>query len=52
MAFNINPPFHKGSKGGGTTKACLPKAKIAGMSSDAKKKLLMLKSQLAVRERE
>ena len=33
MAFNINPPFHKGSKGGGTTKACLPKAKIAGMSS-------------------
>tara|TARA_B110000459_G_C16251244_1_gene333512 strand:- start:39 stop:308 length:270 start_codon:yes stop_codon:yes gene_type:complete len=43
MAFNINPPFHKGSKGGGTTKACLPKAKIASMSSEAKSKVINAK---------
>ena len=43
MAFYINPPFHKGSKGGGTTKACLPKAKIASMSSKAKSKVINAK---------
>ena len=43
MAFSINPPFHKGAKGGGTTKACLPKAKIAGMSSEAKQKVINAK---------
>ncbi len=43
MAFYINPPFHKGSKGGGTTKACLPKAKIASMSATEKKKVINAK---------
>jgi hypothetical protein len=43
MAFNINPPFHKGSKGGGTTKACLPKAKIASMSSAERQKVINAK---------
>ncbi len=43
MAFSINPPFHKGAKGGGTTKACLPLAKIRSMSSEAKKKVINAK---------
>ena len=35
-------PFHK-QKGGGTKKVCLPKAKIASMSSDEKKKIINAK---------
>ena len=33
MGFVMNSPFKVKSKGGGTTKVCLPKAKIASMSS-------------------
>ena len=47
MAFSINPPFLKGTKGGGTSKACLPKAKIASMSSEDKKKVINAKKSAA-----
>ena len=43
MAFSINPPFLKGTKGGGTSKVCLPKAKIASMSSEDKQKVINAK---------
>ena len=33
-------PVKKKQKGGGTTKTCLPKAKIASLSADKKKELV------------
>ena len=36
-------PVNKGAKGGGTTKACLPKSKIASMSPEAKQKVINAK---------
>ena len=47
MAFSINPPFLKGTKGGGTIKVCLPKAKIASMSSEDKQKVINAKKSAA-----
>jgi hypothetical protein len=36
-------PVKKKQKGGGTTKTCLPKAKIASLSADKKKELVSAK---------
>ena len=36
-------PFEKGTKGGGTTKVCLPKAKIASMSKEERQKVINAK---------
>ena len=47
MAFFIDPPFLKGTKGGGTSKVCLPKAKIAIMSSKDKQKIINAKKSAA-----
>ena len=47
MAFFIDPPFLKGTKGGGTSKVCLPKAKIASMSSKDKQKIINAKKSAA-----
>jgi hypothetical protein len=47
MAFSIDPPFLKGTKGGGTSKVCLPKAKIASMSSKDKQKIISAKKSAA-----
>jgi hypothetical protein len=47
MAFSIDPPFLKGTKGGGTSKVCLPKAKIASMSSKDKQKVISAKKSAA-----
>ena len=47
MAFSIDPPFLKGTKGGGTSKVCLPKAKIASMSSKDKQKIINAKKSAA-----
>jgi len=47
MAFSIDPPFLKGTKGGGTSKVCLPKAKIASMSSKDKQKVINAKKSAA-----
>ena len=47
MAFFIDPPFLKGTKGGGTSKVCLPKAKIASMSSKDKQKVINAKKSAA-----
>ena len=47
MAFSINPPFLQGTKGGGTSKVCLPKAKIASMSSEDKQKVINAKKSAA-----
>ena len=34
----MKSPLNKGTKGGGTSKVCLPKAKIDSMSKEEKKK--------------
>jgi hypothetical protein len=47
MAFSIDPPFLKGTKGGGTSKVCLPKAKIASMSTKDKQKVINAKKSAA-----
>ena len=36
-------PFNKGTKGGGTTKVCLPKATIASMSKEERQKVINAK---------
>jgi len=36
-------PLEKGTKGGGTTKVCLPKAKIASMSKEERQKVINAK---------
>ena len=47
MAFKLyNSPF-KRAKGGGTSKTCLPKAKIASLSSEKKKQLISSKKSAA-----
>ncbi len=40
MAFSINNPLMQKTKGGGTKKVCLPKAKIASMSANEKQKVV------------
>ncbi len=48
MAYNqINNPFKKKvkAKGGGTKKVCLPKAKIASMSSSEKNSVVQAKQK-------
>tara|TARA_B100000768_G_scaffold35175_1_gene33752 strand:- start:349 stop:618 length:270 start_codon:yes stop_codon:yes gene_type:complete len=47
MAFSIDPPFLKGTKGGGTSKVCLPKAKIASMSTKERQKVINAKKSAA-----
>jgi len=49
MAFSIDPPFLKGTKGGGTSKVCLPKAKIASMSAEEKQKVINAKKSAAAK---
>jgi hypothetical protein len=43
MAFKMTSPFPKKAKGGGTTKVCLPKAKIASMSKAERQKVINAK---------
>ncbi len=43
----LNNPFKKGTKGGGTRKVCLPKAKIASMSSAERQKVINAKRAAA-----
>jgi len=43
----ISSPLTKGTKGGGTSKVCLPKAKIASMSSKDKQKIISAKKSAA-----
>ena len=43
----ISSPLTKGTKGGGTSKVCLPKAKIASMSSKDKQKVISAKKSAA-----
>jgi len=40
-------PFNKGTKGGGTSKVCLPKAKIASMSQEERQKVINAKKAAA-----
>ncbi len=47
MAFSINNPFMQKTKGGGTSKVCLPKAKIASMSNKDKQKVINAKKSAA-----
>ena len=47
MAFSIDPPFKQKTKGGGTRKVCLPKAKIASMSTGDKQKVINAKKSAA-----
>jgi len=49
MAFSIDPPFLKGTKGGGTSKVCLPKAKIASMSTEERQKVISAKKSAAAK---
>jgi len=42
-------PFEKGTKGGGTTKVCLPKAKIASMSKEERQKVINAKRSAAAK---
>ena len=42
-------PLAKGTKGGGTKKVCLPKAKIASMSSSERGKIISAKKSAASR---
>ena len=43
----ISSPLTKGTKGGGTSKVCLPKAKIASMSAEEKQKVISAKKSAA-----
>tara|TARA_R110000803_G_scaffold146194_1_gene212018 strand:- start:341 stop:610 length:270 start_codon:yes stop_codon:yes gene_type:complete len=47
MPFYMNSPLNKGTKGGGTSKVCLPKAKIDSMSKEEKKKIINAKKSAA-----
>jgi len=47
MAFYIDNPFKQKPKGGGTRKVCLPKAKIASMSTEDKQKVINAKKSAA-----
>ena len=47
MAFSIDNPFKQKTKGGGTRKVCLPKAKIASMSTEDKQKVINAKKSAA-----
>ena len=47
MAFSINNPLMQKTKGGGTKKVCLPKAKIASMSANDKQKVVNAKKSAA-----
>ena len=42
-------PLTKGTKGGGTSKVCLPKAKIASMSAEEKQKVINAKKSAAAK---
>ena len=41
MPFYMQSPLNKGTKGGGTSKVCLPKAKIDSMSKEERKKIIL-----------
>ena len=43
MAFKMTSPLNKGTKGGGTRKVCLPKAKIDSMSKKERQKVINAK---------
>ena len=43
----ISSPLTKGTKGGGTSKVCLPKAKIASMSAEEKQEVISAKKSAA-----
>ena len=47
MAFYMISPLNKGTKGGGTSKVCLPKAKIASMSKEERHKVINAKRSAA-----
>jgi len=53
MAFKMTSPLAKvakvKSKGGGTKKVCLPKAKVASMSKKAKQKVINAKRAAAAK---
>ena len=49
MAFYMLSPLNKGTKGGGTKKVCLPKAKIASMSKEEKQKVINAKRSAAAK---
>tara|TARA_R110002020_G_scaffold179247_4_gene372399 strand:+ start:450 stop:719 length:270 start_codon:yes stop_codon:yes gene_type:complete len=49
MAFKMTSPFAKGTKGGGTKKVCLPKAKIASMSQAERQKVINAKRAAAAK---
>tara|TARA_R110000796_G_C14220682_1_gene394546 strand:+ start:82 stop:432 length:351 start_codon:yes stop_codon:yes gene_type:complete len=42
-------PINKGTKGGGTKKVCLPKAKIASMSKQERQKVISAKRSAAAK---
>ena len=43
----MQSPLNKGTKGGGTSKVCLLKAKIDSMSKEEKKKIINAKKSAA-----
>ena len=45
----ISSPLTKGTKGGGTSKVCLPKAKIASMSAKERQKVINAKKSAAAK---
>jgi hypothetical protein len=47
MPFYMQSPLNKGTKGGGTRKVCLPKAKIASMSKEERQKVINAKRSAA-----
>ena len=49
MAFKLNNSPFKKQKGGGTSKTCLPAAKIKSLSSEKKKELVSSKKSAASR---
>tara|TARA_B100000902_G_C27193517_1_gene855185 strand:- start:319 stop:588 length:270 start_codon:yes stop_codon:yes gene_type:complete len=49
MAFYMISPLNKGTKGGGTSKVCLPKAKIASMSKEERQKVINAKRSAAAK---